>query len=346
MNNDVEAGRSHGLGAALAALIGHTAVATLALALLWDSRGSVQALLFDTRAVLSTTMTHDSTLASAAIGFAGLLVALFAVWSIASLVIAETIVASSHNRRLTPTVHDLTIRLSSPLVRPIVRKRLATATLSITLLSSATPAFATEVDHIPSDLGWTSVSQSTQIYEGAAESPQPASNHSSDLADAEIPSTSEAQALQTEESAPTEPPPAPPEQGETEAPTETEASPAPSDSDTSPQEFTRLGVPAASSSKETETTETDGFDAELKLVLAEALAITKQAVPIESPPGTYTVREGDSLWSIAARQVQTTDPIAISDAWNRIYQLNRELIGDSPDLIYPGMTLNLPKESN
>lgn len=48
--------------------------------------------------------------------------------------------------------------------------------------------------------------------------------------------------------------------------------------------------------------------------------------------GDYTVREGDTLSAIAARQ--GTD-------WQRIYAANKKVIGDDPNLILPGQRLAL-----
>jgi nucleoid-associated protein YgaU len=52
---------------------------------------------------------------------------------------------------------------------------------------------------------------------------------------------------------------------------------------------------------------------------------------------TYTVKKGDSLSKIAKR--------VYGDAqqWRRIYEANRAVIGDNPDLIHPGQALKLPR---
>ncbi len=47
----------------------------------------------------------------------------------------------------------------------------------------------------------------------------------------------------------------------------------------------------------------------------------------------YTVQSGDTLWSIA-RKYNTT--------WQQIYENNKEVIGDNPNLIYPGQVLKIP----
>jgi nucleoid-associated protein YgaU len=51
---------------------------------------------------------------------------------------------------------------------------------------------------------------------------------------------------------------------------------------------------------------------------------------------TYTVKKGDSLSKIAKRTYGD------AQQWRRIYEANREIIGDNPDLIHPGQALKLP----
>ncbi|MFF9163786.1 peptidoglycan DD-metalloendopeptidase family protein [Streptomyces longwoodensis] len=53
---------------------------------------------------------------------------------------------------------------------------------------------------------------------------------------------------------------------------------------------------------------------------------------------TYTVRSGDYLSKIAAEQ-------HISGGWQKLYQDNREAIGDNPSLIHPGLKLSLGKKA-
>jgi len=50
----------------------------------------------------------------------------------------------------------------------------------------------------------------------------------------------------------------------------------------------------------------------------------------------YTVQKGDSLWNIAK------DQLGGGAKWQEIYKLNEHLIGQNPDLIYPGTQLQLP----
>ena len=56
--------------------------------------------------------------------------------------------------------------------------------------------------------------------------------------------------------------------------------------------------------------------------------------------GTYVVKRGDTLWTIAA------DPAVYGDAtkWRRLYDANRDLL-KSPDRVRPGMRLRVPGAS-
>jgi hypothetical protein len=57
------------------------------------------------------------------------------------------------------------------------------------------------------------------------------------------------------------------------------------------------------------------------------------------------VRAGDSLWSIASRDLpdDAPDP-AIAARWHAIYAANRVVIGPDPDLLEPGQRLLLPRK--
>ena len=50
---------------------------------------------------------------------------------------------------------------------------------------------------------------------------------------------------------------------------------------------------------------------------------------------TYTVKSGDSLSAIGQRH---------GVAWREIYEANKDVIGDNPDLIKPGQELRIPKK--
>jgi nucleoid-associated protein YgaU len=58
---------------------------------------------------------------------------------------------------------------------------------------------------------------------------------------------------------------------------------------------------------------------------------------------TVRVRPGDTLWSLAARDLPVDSPDAsITARWHAIYAANRSLIGPDPDVIEPGLRLRLP----
>lgn len=58
----------------------------------------------------------------------------------------------------------------------------------------------------------------------------------------------------------------------------------------------------------------------------------------------YTVRRGDSLWSIAARASRRQDAGSIHALTQHIYRINRSIVGPDPDLILPGQILTLPAD--
>ena len=72
------------------------------------------------------------------------------------------------------------------------------------------------------------------------------------------------------------------------------------------------------------------------------LARTLMATVSES----YTVTRGDSLRGIARSVLVSNGAVptgtSISDLWRAIYEANRDVIGDDPDLIHPGQVLELP----
>ncbi|MCL8209189.1 MAG: LysM peptidoglycan-binding domain-containing protein [Actinomycetia bacterium] len=58
--------------------------------------------------------------------------------------------------------------------------------------------------------------------------------------------------------------------------------------------------------------------------------------PTPASPKTYTVQRGDTLWGIAARLLGS------GARWPTLYQLNRARIGPNPNLIRPGLVLEVP----
>ena len=63
---------------------------------------------------------------------------------------------------------------------------------------------------------------------------------------------------------------------------------------------------------------------------------------------TYQVQRGDSLWRISAATLTDSGDSSPTSAdiarfWPRIFQANRSLIGDDPNLILPGQHLTIPE---
>jgi hypothetical protein len=59
------------------------------------------------------------------------------------------------------------------------------------------------------------------------------------------------------------------------------------------------------------------------------------------------VAPGDSLWSIAERDLPTGSPAsAVTSHWHAIYVTNRAAIGPDPDLITAGTQLRLPRKES
>jgi hypothetical protein len=64
----------------------------------------------------------------------------------------------------------------------------------------------------------------------------------------------------------------------------------------------------------------------------------RQSNPVDPPDasdGEYTVKRGDWLSTIAPK-------LGVDGGWQRLYEINRKVIGPNPNLIYPGMRLALP----
>jgi LysM repeat protein len=62
--------------------------------------------------------------------------------------------------------------------------------------------------------------------------------------------------------------------------------------------------------------------------------------PEPRPGQEYTVQPGDTLWGIAQRAYN--DP----EDWDTIYDANKGIVGNNPNLIYPGQRLQIPLQSD
>jgi nucleoid-associated protein YgaU len=107
--------------------------------------------------------------------------------------------------------------------------------------------------------------------------------------------------------------------------------------------------PAATAAAAVPTVEWPGLPAAAHSAAASA---TTPAVGLVTPPprraaaagdATVVVRAGDTLWSLAARQLGASATDAqVARAWPQLYAANRAVIGANPDLIRPGQRLVCP----
>ncbi|MBT8162517.1 MULTISPECIES: LysM peptidoglycan-binding domain-containing protein [Arthrobacter] len=62
--------------------------------------------------------------------------------------------------------------------------------------------------------------------------------------------------------------------------------------------------------------------------------------------GSVVVQRGDSLWSIAARELgPLASDVEVAIHWPKWYEANRQMIGDDPGHLVPGQILNPPPRS-
>jgi hypothetical protein len=88
-------------------------------------------------------------------------------------------------------------------------------------------------------------------------------------------------------------------------------------------------------------------------VLSETVASAEAAPPIssvqtDSRSDIYIVQAGDSLWRIAERTLAARDSGTVTSTdiaryWPTLYEANRALIGEDPNLILPGQTFQIPE---
>lgn len=76
------------------------------------------------------------------------------------------------------------------------------------------------------------------------------------------------------------------------------------------------------------------------------IASARRAPPGQSAFRTVRVRDGDCLWSLAARDLAArhlgSRPADVAGAWRRWYAVNRVTIGPDPGLLRPGEILRAP----
>ena len=90
----------------------------------------------------------------------------------------------------------------------------------------------------------------------------------------------------------------------------------------------------------TDEHQTISIDRATVLPETQSAAPTHEAVAEPTAQtGIYVVKAGDSLWSIAASQLEQPTDAQTTDTWKAIWRANRKAIGDRPELIRPGTQL-------
>lgn len=67
------------------------------------------------------------------------------------------------------------------------------------------------------------------------------------------------------------------------------------------------------------------------------------ATPTSCAGSTHRVVAGDTLWTLAARAVRSSDTDRVTFAWHRLYADNRAVIGSDPAVLHVGDTLCVPQ---
>ncbi|MFS1513915.1 LysM peptidoglycan-binding domain-containing protein [Chengkuizengella sp. SCS-71B] len=71
----------------------------------------------------------------------------------------------------------------------------------------------------------------------------------------------------------------------------------------------------------------------------DLISTTNSHQPSNLAKSMYTIQKGDTLWDLAGKYLG--DPMR----WPTLYEMNKNLVGSNPDLIYPGNQLHLPIEN-
>ncbi len=90
----------------------------------------------------------------------------------------------------------------------------------------------------------------------------------------------------------------------------------------------------AGTDSETKTPETPDYaPKEYKVIPGSEIHAADE---IKAAEKSYTIKSGDNLSDIAQEQ------LGDANRWKEIYELNKDVIGDNPDMIHPGKKLKLP----
>lgn len=281
-----------------------TAAASLSIAI--DNSSAAGLLQTDANAILHSSLNPNALALPLITAFLGFAIATLSLWSLTSLLVTEILLILG--RRGTPVQRllELAVTTSSPLVRSLLKKRVATLAVSASFVVSITSAFAPAPATVQDNLGWQAVSaQETRPSQTSVPTDLTLSDPS-DIA----------------------------------TPTPQASSPTPKAQD-SASRSENLATSHAHLAKESSSSQATDVPPQTN---GNENASGGKSEQNATSSETYVVRSGDSLWTIAARHLQSSDSTKIAAEWHRIYNLNKSAIGTNPDLIYPGTTLTLPGE--
>lgn len=297
-----------------------TAASLLALALVLTCLQAVSALV-----AVPTSWWGPSQLSAALVALASAAGAAGAAWHALSALLALLVLPARGRRRAAAPAQRLLARWGAPWVR-----RILVGTLSL----SAVTAPALAAVPTPDDLGW----RPTQS------APAPAPQAADDVATGDPAAGDPATGPAPEDTA--GPSPADPAAPGGAAPpggvpsgTVTSAPTAPGPQGAPPGAPGAPGYPGASGAPGAQGSPAPGAEEE---ATASAPAGTGASHGTRAT-GSHTVRPGESLWSITADLLHTTDRGAIASAWPTLWAANRVVVGRDPGLIRPGTVLQVPE---
>lgn len=299
-----------------------TAASLLALALVLTCLQAVSALV-----AVPTSWWGPSQLSAALVALASAAGAAGAAWHALSALLALLVLPARGRRRAAAPAQRLLARWGAPWVR-----RILVGTLSL----SAVTAPALAAAPAPDDLGWrpTQSAPAPQAADDVATGdpaagdpptgPAPEDTAGPSPADPAAPGTAPGGAA---------PPGGVPSGTVTSAPTAPGPQGAPPGAPGAP------GYPGASGAPGAQGSPAPGAEEE---ATASAPAGTGASHGTRAT-GSHTVRPGESLWSITADLLHTTDRGAIASAWPTLWAANRVVVGRDPGLIRPGTVLQVPE---
>lgn len=295
-----------------------TAASLLALALVLTCLQAVSALV-----AVPTSWWGPSQLSAALVALASAAGAAGAAWHALSALLALLVLPARGRRRAAAPAQRLLARWGAPWVR-----RILVGTLSL----SAVTAPALAAVPTPDDLGW----RPTQS------APAPAPQAADDVAAGDPAAGDPATGPAPEDTAgPSPADPAAPgtAPGGTAPPGGLPSGAAPSSPTAPGPQGAPPGAPGYPGAPGSQGSPAPGAEEE---ATAPAPAGTGASHGTRAT-GSHTVRPGESLWSITADLLHTTDRGAIASAWPTLWAANRVVVGRDPGLIRPGTVLQVPE---